>query len=188
MKLHLRMAATTAAILALSQPALAQGSQCVQPADLADATTYTMPLAIEALQTKCVDVLPADSFVMSEGDAFATRFMPLNDAAWPGARRFLMTFIENEAGGDDDAAPGEQSSAGFVKLLAEIPGEDLRPFVEAIVREMIAEDVQPGTCADVEKVLPLLAPLPPENYGALVATIIGFVAKDDDDLKLCPAS
>lgn len=184
MKLHLRLAATAAAILALSQPVVAQGTTCVESADLSDAATYTMPLLVEALQTKCADVLPADGFVLGQGDAFAEGFMPLNDAAWPGARRFLMTFIEQDTGVNAD---GDDASRGFVELMASIPGEDMRPFVEAIVREMIAEDIKPATCGDVERILPLIAPLPPENFGPLLSTILGFVAENDDDLKLCPA-
>ena len=47
MRPPLRLTAT-AALLALSQPVLAQGS-CVQQEDVADAATYAMPLVIEAL-------------------------------------------------------------------------------------------------------------------------------------------
>ena len=67
-------------------------------------------------------------------------------------------------------------------------GDELRPFVDAIATQMIAEQIEPATCADVEKVMPLLAPLPPENYGALLATILGMVGKDDKALTLCTES
>lgn len=186
MKLYLRLAATAAAFLSLAQPSLAQGATCVKPADLADAATYTMPLAMDALQASCADALPGNSFVLSQGDAFAGKFMPLRDAAWPGARRFLMTFVEKGSATDDGAA-GASSAGGFVELVAAIDGDELRPFVDGIAREMLAQEIKPAACGDVEKLLPLIAPLPAENYGALLATVIGFVSVDRDDLNLCPA-
>ena len=81
----LRLTAT-AALLALSQPVLAQGS-CGQQEDVADAATYAMPLVIEALQSRCTEVLPANSFIMNEGADLSAEFEPLRDSAWPGARR-----------------------------------------------------------------------------------------------------
>ena len=45
MRPDLRLAAT-AALLSLSQPVFAEGN-CLQPEDIADATTYAMPSAYE---------------------------------------------------------------------------------------------------------------------------------------------
>ena len=53
--------------------------------------------------------------------------------------------------------------------------------------QMIAEEIKPATCGDIEAVLPLLAPLPPENYGGLMSTILGLVADGEDKLQICPA-
>ena len=82
MNLHLRLAASAAAILSLSQPALAQSADCVQPGDLADATTYTMPLFVEALQSKCGEALPSDSFIRARGADFAAGFAGPGAAGW----------------------------------------------------------------------------------------------------------
>lgn len=189
MRLHLRLTASFAALLSLSQPAMAQGTACVKPADLADATTYAMPLFIEGLQSKCAGALPEESFVRSQGAAFAQKFAPLRDEAWPGARRVLVSFIERETGADrKDAQAAQPAVGGVIQNLMRMEGDELRPFVDAIATQMIAEQIEPATCADVEKVMPLLAPLPPENYGALLATILGMVGKDDKALTLCTES
>ena len=176
------------ALLALSQPLAAQSAPCTEPADLSDTVTYAMPLLMQGLQTKCADSLPADSFVRARGPAFAQSFEPLRDSAWPGARRTLMRFIENrtDGAGDGEAAASSQNE-GIVRMIASLEGDELRPFVDALAVQMIAEEVKPVTCEHVEAVLPLLAPLPPENYGALIATVFGIMSEDDASLPFCPA-
>ena len=186
MKLHLRHAVSAAALLSLSQPTLAQGTDCIQPADLADMTTYVMPLFMDGVQATCADALPTDSFVLAEGDAFAERFEPLRDNAWPGARRVLVSFIENKTGATRAMAEGENSAMGGVVMnLMRMEGDELRPFVDAIATQMIAEELKPETCDGIEAILPLLAPLPPENYGGLVSTIFGLVVKEDNAMPIC---
>lgn len=184
MRPDLRLAAT-AAVLSLSQPVLAQGT-CVQPEDVADATTYAMPLFVEALQSSCAETLPSSSYVMKEGAAFATRFEPMRDRAWPGARRLLVSFIEQKTGANrEDAENAGPEMGGVMQTLMRMEGDELRPFVDAIAMQMIAEEIEPGTCSDVDTLMPLLAPLPPENYGALVATLMGLVEKKDSGISIC---
>mgnify|MGYP001188065241 FL=1 len=184
MRPDLRLAAT-AALLSLSQPVFAEGN-CLQPEDIADATTYAMPLFVEALQSSCADVLPANSYVMNEGPALAAEFQPLRDQAWPGARRLLVGLIEDKTGANranaEAAGPG---MGGVVQTLMRMEGDELRPFVDAIAMQIIAEEIEPDTCGDVDALMPLLAPLPPENYGALLATLMGFVEKKDGELSFC---
>lgn len=187
MRPTIRLAAGAAAMLSLAQPALAQGTKCIAPADLADATTYTMPLMIEAAQSSCADVLAADSFVMAEGTAFAANFAPLRDAAWPGTQRMLASFIEKETGASrEQAEKVDPAMGGIIMNLLRSDGQELRPFVDAIATQMVADSIKPESCGDIEAILPLLAPLPPENYGELVSVIVGFVTEDDDKLQLCP--
>ena len=186
MRLHVRYAAGAAALLSLSQPAMAQGVNCVQRADVADMTTYAMPLAIEALQAQCADVLPADSFIMNEGAAFADGFEPLRDTAWPGARRVLVSIIEKHTGATrQQAEAASPAMGGVIMNLMRMEGDELRPFVDAIATQLIAGEIKPSTCGDVEAILPLLAPLPPENYGALVATILGMVVEEGHAMPVC---
>jgi len=177
MKMSIRHAAGAAALLSLSQPAMAQGTPCVQPADFADAVTYAIPMMMQSAQTSCAETLAADSYVMSEGDAFASRFTALQDQSWPGAKRFLMTFVESDA-----------TTKAMGAMLGELDDETLRPFVDGIVSAKIAEDIKPATCASIEKILPLVAPLPAENYGQLLVTVMELTGKTGADLKLCPVA
>ena len=174
MRPDLRLAAAGAALISLSQPALAQGTTCIAPADLADAVTYVMPLAIESAQSTCSETLPADSFLLSEGAEFANRFEPLSDMTWPGARRLFMNFAER----------GKQSET-MSGILDELSDDELRPFLDAILVQVVASEITPASCSDINTVLPLLAPLPPENYGPLLVTLFGFIGDEENDLKIC---
>jgi len=176
MKMSFKHAAGAVAFVSLAQPAMAQGTPCVQSDDLADMVTYAVPMLMDGVQISCSDVLPADSFVMgANGEGFADRFAALNDQAWPGARRALMTFMKAE--GDNQAMSG---------MLGEMDDEALRPFVDAIIGPMLAEEITPSSCASIEQILPLIAPLPAENYGPLLATIFSLVSDNDDKLNICP--
>ena len=189
MKRVLQLTAGGAALISLAQPALAQSADCLEPRDFADATTYAMPLLIEGLQSSCDGVLPADGYVMGRGDEFAAGFEPLRDAAWPGARRIIVSFIERETGADrKDAQKAAPGTGGVIQSLMRMEGDELRPFVDAMATQMIASEIKSDTCNNAEAILPLLAPLPPENYGELVAQLLGLVgdeASEDDKMKLC---
>ena len=187
MKLHLRLAATTAALFSLSQPALAQGAQCIEPADLADATTYTMPLLVEAAQTRCSDVLASDSYMLTEGTEFAGRFAPLRDEAWPGTQRVLGAFIEDRTGASREmAAKADPAMGGMIVNLLRESGDEMRPFVDAMVMQIVAEEMKPRSCNDLDRLVRLLAPLPPENWGQLVATVMGMVEPDSPAVCAVP--
>ncbi len=174
MKLNFRLTASAAALLSLSQPALAQSAPCIAPADLSDTLTYSMPLLVEGIQSSCMDALPADSFLLGDGAEFASGFEPLRDQAWPGTRRFLMTFAKK---GDS-----KNQMSGIIEDLSD---EAIRPFVDAMVVQLVAAEIKPANCGDIDRILPLLAPLPPENYGPILATLFSFVGDEEKDLKIC---
>ena len=188
MTFRFRTIAVAAALASLGHPLAAQSSACVQPEDLADTVTYAMPLFLQGLQSKCATALPADSFILSQGESFAQSFEPLRDEAWPGARRTLMRFIESEAAAAEDSEGADATTAGFVQILSSLDGDELRPFVDGIGVQLIAEEIKPATCGDIEKVLPLLAPLPPQNYGGLVSAIFGLVSEGESDGFVCAAA
>jgi hypothetical protein len=64
-------------------------------------------------------------------------------------------------------------------MFAQMPDSALRPFIDAMISSMVATKIKADNCADVERGLELLAPLPPEN----IAGIIGFVIELSDKDK-----
>lgn len=162
-----RIIAPALAFTALASATAAQAQQtpCVQPADLADAMVYVMPVAYDAARTACGNRFAASGFMAREGDAYIAQFREGQDKAWPGAFRFLKTFM------DQDAAKGGKS-ADMAATISALPEEALRPFVEALVGQMIAGEIKPDSCGKIERGIELLSPLPSDNLGGLIAFIV----------------
>lgn len=149
--------------LATSQTALAQGQACVAPADLSDAVVYAMPIAYDAARTACANRLTRDGYMATGAEAYISQFRAGQDKAWPGALRMLQTFMAN------DAAQDGESPMDMGAMLKEMPQEALRPFVDALVGQMIAAEIKGDTCGKIERGLELISPLPTENIGGLIA-------------------
>jgi hypothetical protein len=177
MNLRLFAPALALSALATSQAAMAQSQACVAPEDLADAVVYAMPIAYDAASTACANRLSADGFMKTRGDAYIATFRDGQATAWPGAFRFLKTFM-NKKEGDGGMDMGA--------MLGAMPEDALRPFVDAFVGQMIAGEIKGDACGKIERGLELLSPLPSENIGGLVAFMLQLT--DSKDPPLCPAS
>jgi len=163
---------------ATAQTAQAQQPACVAPADLGDAVTYVMPIAFDAAQTACANRLGNDGFMATDGAAFIGQFRAGQNRAWPGAFRLLKTFMadKSRAGADAD----------MTAMLTALPEESLRPFVDGMIGQMIGAEIKGDSCAQIERGLELISPLPTENVGGLFAFIAEMA-----DLKnppICPPS
>ncbi len=144
------------AALVSAQAAQAQSANCIEPDDLTDLITYAMPIAYDATMDTCADAYANDGFMRTGGVDMIERFRVRQDSAWPGAFRALSVFANQE--GDGDAMTG---------MLAVLPEEQLRPFVDGIAQQMIGSEIKPEVCGDIEQGLELVAPLPVENISGL---------------------
>lgn len=164
-----------ASALAFSALATAQGAQarqaCVEPADLSDSVTYALPLAYDAAMRQCAREYATNGFMRTQGPAFVDRFRVKQDAAWPGAFRLLRAFMASDNGDESDAAMNA--------MIASLPEENLRPFVDGLVAQMIGSEIKPDTCGKIERGMALLAPLPAENVSGLV-TFVAEMAELDE--------
>lgn len=153
------------AALATAQTAQAQQPACVPSADLGDAAVYAMPIAFDAVQTACANRFTRDGFMATGGEAFITEFRVRQDKAWPGAFRLIKTFMAGEDGAE------ASFDENFGAMLASLPEEALRPFVDGLVGQMIATEIKGDSCAKIERGLELIAPLPTDNVAGLLAFI-----------------
>jgi hypothetical protein len=153
------------AALASATTAQAQQKPCIAAADLGDTVLYAMPIAYDAVSTTCKAQLRSDGFMARGGDKFVAKFRERQDSAWPGAFRLLKTFMAKEAGAEAGAG------ADMGAMIAALPEESLRPFVDGLVGQMIAEEIKPDSCGKIERGLELLSPLPVENVAGLMAFI-----------------
>lgn len=165
------LSAAIAATIALAQPQIALAQQCVDQDDVADATVYTMPLLASAFTSKCSGKLAADGFMMTGGDAFVARYAELQDKKWAGAYRLLLSFAAQGKGGDP-----------MVDLMGSLPEDSVRPFIDAIIEQKVAEEIKVKDCAKIERGIEMLAPLPPENMGGLLAFIMDMSGVDKPTL------
>ncbi len=168
------------AALATSQTALAQQQACVVSADLSDAVVYAMPIAFDATRNACANRLTRDGFMATQGDTYIAPFRTGQDEAWPGAFRFLKTFMDQDKSGDSG------TGADMGAMLGSMPEEALRPFVDALVGQMIAAEIKGDTCGQIERGLELLSPLPTENIGGLIAFLVELT--DMKNPPICPIS
>lgn len=177
----------TGPLLSLAALASAQGAQaqqnCVEAADLSDTVTYAMPILYDSLGTSCDARFSKSEFMRTRAADFVDEFRSRQDAAWPGTLRLMKTFMASKAAksgsGDDEMAA----------LIGAMPDESLRPFVDAMVGQMInqkiASTIKPNTCDDIAEAMELLAPLPPENIAGLFTFILR--QSDIEDPALCPS-
>jgi hypothetical protein len=182
MSTHPVAAALALTALASATAAEAQAQACIQPADLADAVVYVMPVAYDAARTACEGRFAAGGFVVREGDAYIAAFRDGQDKAWPGAFRALKTFMA------DDAKAKGSKDADMAAMVAALPEDALRPFVDALVGQMIAEEIKPESCGRIERAMELLSPLPGENLGGLAAFIVELGDMKNPPVCGAPAS
>lgn len=167
--------AVAAALFALIQPQAAMAKACVKQEDLADAMVYVMPVAYDAFTSKCATKLSDDGFVAREGDAFIAKYAALHDQTWDGAYGFLKTFMDKGAAADDP----------MLKMFDDMPAETIQPFVDAIIKMKLSEEIKIKDCVKIEQILEPLAPLPPENLGMLVSRVVALMPERREP-NICP--
>ncbi|MEP2736375.1 MAG: hypothetical protein ABJP34_08750 [Erythrobacter sp.] len=165
--LVLKTAAAAMAMCALAQPQMAMAQSCIEEKDFADATVYALPLIADAFSQKCGSELSADGFMATKGDAFLAPYRAQQDANWPATLKVLKAF------GADGGGP-----EGVGDLIASLPEESLRPFIDAIIGTMVAKDMKLKDCGKIERGIELMSPLPPENVGGLLSFVISLVEAD----------
>lgn len=180
-----RMIAPLAALAALAsaQAAQAQQQPCVAPADLSDAVVYAMPIAFDAARTTCANRLSRSGFMTAKGDAYVAKFRAGQDKAWPGAFRLLKAFMAQNK--SEEQANGMDIGA----MLSGMPDDTVRPFVDGLVGQMIAEEIKPADCGKIERGLELISPLPTDNIGGLIAFLVEVAdVKNPSVCTAAPAS
>ena len=178
---HLVPAIAIAATIALPTQAVAQAaaSACLTPAEVRALTTFSMPSVLNGLIASCTAQVGTRSFMATQGAALAARYATGKDAAWPAARKAFFRLADN----------GKPSDKEMAAAVAKLPDSALQPFVEGMISSMIGAKLKPGQCVMADKLMRLLAPLPPENTSELVSTIIELAEADKmpgpGGLKVC---
>lgn len=158
--------AASSALALQAQAALAQ-QQCFSEAEVSSAFIYAMPGIIDGATTKCSGSLASSGFLARQGKTMSARYAKQQDSAWPRARSALLKFASNAGKG---RAPN-----GTLDLLSQVPGETMRPVVDALIVQEAARRIQAKDCGKVEKLAAALDPLEPKEAGTLLGAMFAVV-------------
>lgn len=146
-----------AAGMLLSAPAHAQIDFSQDEA--AALARYAMPRAFVAVQQRCRAVLPGQAYIFASGDRLHARLSSVSSGSWPAARAAIVRMA---------SADNPQMS----EILSRMPPEALEPFVDELVAGLVATEIDPLRCPQIDRALELLEPLPPENLAELIGLAV----------------
>ncbi|PCD03043.1 hypothetical protein COC42_01030 [Sphingomonas spermidinifaciens] len=147
------------AALAVPAPALAQTNACLTPREGEAVLLYLAPDLLAQATRTCAPVLPASAYLRRNAD-LGRRYAGASADAWPAAR-----------GG-----------------IAKIAGPDVAPLldsafaaaaVSSLVAPLVAQEITAGDCPQIDRILSLVAPLPPQNVAGIAVAFLQL-ANDRD--------
>lgn len=158
-----RTALASLALAFFTMPANAQGG--TSSSEIEGAVRFGLPALFEGYRASCSAQLSPDGYVAQNADRLAAKFTEGADAHWPAAKATLST-LSNDQGMDS-------------AMLADLPDEALKPFVTALLQQMVAAEIKPSQCIDVERGLELIDPLPADNIAGLIGLVVEMAERGD---------
>ena len=173
--------AIAAAALAM-QSAFAQTTSapnCITPRDAQALISFALPEVINGVVAKCAPLNGPSSFLAASGNALAERYRTASEAAWPLAKPVIRRLAGTRAG-----------------LIDLPPAESLKAFSAKFASTAVVREIKPELCGDIDRVMRVVAPLPPENMSMLVGIMLEILSRPTAQaaiasrkmpLNLCPA-
>jgi hypothetical protein len=127
-----------------------------------------MPSVLTGVIDNCAPQLGANAFMTSQGRSLVAAYAAGKDAAWPQARKAFFRLAQSGKNGDKDA----------MGAMGSMPDAALQPFVEGMIGGLIGAKLKPAQCGTADRLMRLLAPLPPENTAELLSTIVELAEAD----------
>ena len=155
------------AAAAVAVPVQAAEAQCLAPAEVRALATFAMPSVLTGLIDHCTPEVGATGFMSTQGRNLVASYAANKDSAWPTARKAFFRF-----------AGSKSDSSEATDMMAKMPDAALQPFVEGMIGGMIGSKLKPGQCVIADKMMRLLAPVPPENTSELLGTILELAGAD----------
>jgi len=163
MNIHIASAALASLAFTLST-ASAHAQSEPDAAEIESAIRFGLPALFAGFQATCTSQLADDGYVARNADRLTVKFAEGADAHWPAAKDALFT-LGGKQGMDRD-------------MLSEMPDDALKPFVTALFQQMVATEIKPTQCTDVERGLELIDPLPADNIAGLIGFIVEMAERD----------
>lgn len=150
-------------------------TNCLSEEEISAMVVYVMPQAIAAAQMSCKTELAPDSFIITRGTVMAQRYAERADAMWPLTRSAFIKF-------------GGGSKNEDIRELTNLPDTAIRPLIEAVVKQKVAEEIKPKSCHGIERLAKVMDRIEPETTGALIGVIAALALADKEKPKVCDAS
>ncbi|QNQ11273.1 hypothetical protein [Sphingomonas alpina] len=152
------------------QAAEAAAKPCVTPAEASGLMLFIAPDAIKAVGETCATVLPADALLRQTSGAFIDKYRAEADSAWPSAKAALAKIAGDE-------------------MKPALENDSFKPMIASLMAPVIAKDIKPKDCAQIDRIVTLIAPLPPRNAAELIVTLVQLSGekKENSKLPVCPA-
>jgi len=168
----IRAALAIAALAAA--PAQAQPRVCLSAPEAESIALVVMPDILRQTGTLCAARLPAASPLRERSGDLVARYDREAERAWPAAKAAILKMSVPQA-----------------DLLL---GSDFaRPIVATLVAPLVVGRIALADCAMVDRLVTLLAPLPPRNTAGVLVTLLQYLKAqkargktvDTPDLPLC---
>ena len=151
----------TAAALMVSQAATPAPPDCVSPQQAGDMAVALLPGLLDGVASRCRRHLPERAFLAT------------------GAARFSARLRE-------DAAPRRDAAMQVISLIggagapAGLDAEAIFGILSQTVAAAVAQQIQPESCADVDRLALSLSPLSAENISGIVSATLSIVARSEE--------
>jgi hypothetical protein len=176
----MRKIAALLAALSFGAANTAQAAQqaCLTPSEFTSLSSYALPSAIAGIGQRCAETLPVGAFLKTDGKRLAARYAERKSEAWPGAK---VAFLKITSAQNPD----------MVGILQGTPDNALQPLADSFIESAVVQRLPADRCVAIDRLLRLLAPLPPENTAELIALAAGLASKDGrakvGQFSICPA-
>lgn len=176
MRTFVNLAATVLALTPVA--ASAAEPPCLTAPEFSALSSYALPSVITGTAERCAATLPANAWLKRNGSQLAARYGAGKAAAWPAAKAAFFKFSAGSANPD------------ATNMLRSLPDTSLQPMLDALIAGMVGQQVPTERCGAINRLVQLLAPLPPENTAELIALAAGLGAKSGraklGNFSLCP--
>lgn len=151
----MRIAAAFALLAAIQSPAQA-APPCLSAPEAESLALIALPDILRETGRVCATRLSATSPIRRADGPFIARYQAAADAAWPAAQLAIAKL-----------------SDPAVSLL--LQSDYARPVLTTLVVPLIVGRIAVRDCATIDRMVTLLAPLPPRNAAGVVVTTLQYL-------------